>query len=307
MKEFAISLMILIAACAAYASTDASRYFYSGNGRVNIASKGGVVFNGIYRNQDGSYPDLTLKQINKVFGAKYGEPIFEISPRLVEFLDYLEDNLKPGARITIHSGFRSPQLNANLKAKGKLAAKASLHQYGMAADIKIEGVSSETVWDFIKQLGYGGAGFYHGALVHVDVGPWRSWDETTSGVDLGLSDDNKLIGLITDKDIYFPGEEIQMRFIKMTAFPIGVEQKFILEQKNIGGWKVLQRTLPINSLGSQEACVKFEKMEEMIGLGWDVPNNLKAGRYRITARFCDRIHQAMPEIVSTPEFEVKSR
>ena len=66
-----------------------------------------------------------------------------LSLRLIEFLDYLEDHLNKGAKITITSGYRKPKYNTMLRDKGNLAAKASLHQYGMAADLKIEGVESE--------------------------------------------------------------------------------------------------------------------------------------------------------------------
>ena len=45
-------------------------------------------------------------------------------------------------------------------------------------------------------------GYYHGDVVHIDVGPARFWDETTSGVGTGISDGNKLIGIITDYDVY---------------------------------------------------------------------------------------------------------
>ena len=80
-------------------------------------------------------------------------------------------------------------------------------------------VPSVRVWKYVKQLGFGGAGYYHGELVHVDVGPARSWDEKTSGVGTDISENNKLIGLTTDFDIYRADDVVTLRFIRMTAFP----------------------------------------------------------------------------------------
>ncbi|CAB5080061.1 hypothetical protein D3OALGA1CA_112 [Olavius algarvensis associated proteobacterium Delta 3] len=79
-------------------------------------------------------------------------------------------------------------------------------------------------------IGFGGAGYYHENVVHVDVGPARSWDEKTSGVGTGISDDNKLIGIVTDYDVYRPGEKLLWRFIRMTAFPIQVNTEFVMER-----------------------------------------------------------------------------
>jgi len=163
-----------------------------------------------------------MEAICRVFSAPCESQKQVLSLRLIEFLDFLQDRLRPGARIAITSGYRSPEYNTKVRKRGGLAAKASLHQYGMAVDLEIEGVPARRLWEYVKALGFGGAGYYHGKTVHIDVGPARSWDEKTSGVGTGISDDNKLIGLVVNYDVYLPGEPITMRFIRMTAFPIGV-------------------------------------------------------------------------------------
>lgn len=284
-----------------------SRYFYHGDGKINlVGKKTGVAFRGVYRNADGTHNEAAMKKIHRAFGTVYGDPLSTISPRFIEFLDFIEDRLNPGASITIHSGFRSPKYNMKLHENGSLAAKASLHQYGMAADIKITGVASERVWNFVKELGFGGAGFYHGALVHVDVGPARSWDETTSGVFTDISDDNKLIAITTDRDIYLTGETIEMRFIKMTAFPIGVNPEFTIEkQDGDGRWKSVQTLTPAFRSMKDGACPKFFDIGEMLGIKWTLPKDIAAGRYRVRASFCERQWEAMPSDVTTPEFEIR--
>lgn len=284
----------------------ASRYFYSGDGIIDLVNtKNGESFRGKYRKKDGSYNKEALEDIHRVFGAKYGKPISEISPRLIEFLDFLVDQLHPGAEIAIISGWRSPEYNTKLRKKGRLAAKASLHQYGMAADIKIDGVLSERVWKYIKGLGFGGAGYYHTDIVHVDVGPPRSWDEKTSGVGTGISEDNKLIRLITDRDIYLPGEKVTLRFIRMTAFPIGVSPEFMLEGvERDGRLKKIVAFKPSFRVRNSSDCPQFHDITQMMGIGFVLPGDLPAGRYQIRALFCKKQWEKMPQEITTQEFEI---
>ena len=315
MKQIQLILILLILGLVApsvHSSeniTNVSRYFFKGNGRINlISAKNGITFNGQYRQSKGIYDEKALKTIHRLFGGQNDKPLSTISLRLIEFLDYLEDNLHPGARITIVSGWRSPQYNTDLRNKGRLAAKASLHQYGMAADIKIQGTSSKRVWNAVKKLGFGGTGYYKGELVHIDVGPARSWDEKTSGVGTDISTQNKLIGLVTDYDIYLPGERVEQRFIRMTAFPIGVIPEFVLEkvEKN-GQLKEIARFKPSFAIAAKSQCPQFSDIGQMMGIGWKLPSDILPGKYKIRASFCQRLWEDMPTQVYTPEFLIIRR
>jgi len=308
-----VSLLILgLVAMGTLASeniTDVSRYFYHGDGRINLVSdKNGISFNGQYRKSKGIYDEKALKTIYRLFGVEKDRPLSTISLRLIEFLDFLEDTLHPGARITIVSGYRSPQYNTDLRNKGRLAAKASLHQYGMAADLKIKGTSSKRVWNTVKKLGFGGTGYYKGELVHIDVGPARSWDEKTSGVGTDISTQNKLIGLVTDYDIYLPGEMIDLRFIRMTSFPIGVSPEFVLEkvEKN-GQSKEIVRFKPSFAIASKSQCPRFSDIGQMMEIRWKLTNDILPGRYKIRASFCQRLWEDMPAEIFTPEFDIHHR
>lgn len=291
----------------ARAEAPTCRYFHCGDGSLTLATnKGSATFNGTYRNPDGTYDEAALRRINAVFSAKYGSPLSTISPRLIEFIDFLQDRFNPTGRVTITSGYRSPRYNTNLRKNGKLAAKASLHQYGMAADLWITKVSSEKMWHFVRELGFGGAGFYHGKNIHVDVGPARFWDETSSKVGTDISDDNKLIGIVADKDIYKPGEPIVMRFIRMTAFPIGVRTTFVLEQQNKDDeWKNVSEFTPTFAKAVEGDCPEFKDIGDMLGIGLTLPAKLKPGMYRLRASFCEKRYEQMPESVTTPSFEVR--
>lgn len=283
------------------------RFFYSGDGRIHMTSeKNGRSFDGLYRIGDGHYDDDAYKAISAVFGAPYQSGRRVLSLRLIEFLDYLEDRLAPGALLTITSGYRAPAYNTRLRKGGALAAKASLHQYGMAADFILEGVPSLRVWKYVHAMGFGGTGYYHGKTVHVDVGPARSWDETSSGVGTGLSDDNQLIGLVTNFDVYGPAETVTLSFIRMTAFPIAVHPEFKLsataDAPNAQGVIPFRPDFETSSAG---ACVEFSSIGQMGFIRWPLPANLPSGRYQISVRFCKNPWERMPKEISTPQFEIR--
>lgn len=289
------------------AAQERSRFFYSGDGRLHlISAKNGRSFDSTYRRGADEYLPAALERIQVVFDAPVDEPLAKISLRLIEFLDYLQDRLKPDAAIRISSGWRSPAYNTKLRQAGRLAATASLHQYGMAADIEIQGVPSRSVWAFVKELGFGGAGYYHGKTVHVDVGPARFWDETSSGVGTGISDDNKLIGLVSDYDIYRPGDTVVMRFVRMTAFPIGVSPQMALMRLSDTGLPshVLDFT-PAYAKSAGNACPQFHDIGQIMNIRWHLPRSLSPGRYRIEASFCQKDWPDMPNQVATPDFELR--
>lgn len=282
------------------------RFRYGGDGRIQlVAEKTGRSFAGRYRRKSGLYSEQAYRALCRVFGAPYSPQRTGLSLRLIEFLDFLQDRFGQNSNLIITSGYRSPAYNTDLRNRGALAAKASLHQYGMAADLKMPGVSSRRIWDYVKGLGFGGAGYYHGDTVHIDVGPARSWDEKSSGVGTGISDDNKLIGLITDYDKYLPGDRVLIRFIRMTAFPIGVDPEFeliSLTAADAGIEKVTFR--PAFRAPAAKGCPQFADIEQMAAIEWRLPDNVSAGPYAIQAGFCGRTGSAMPTTVSTPEIEI---
>jgi uncharacterized protein YcbK (DUF882 family) len=308
-KIVAVLILSVFVASLAWAqekSHDKNRYFFCGDGRITLHSeRTNKSFSGVYRKGPGSYDNKALYQICRVFGAPYEPSQMGLSLRLIEFIDYLEDHLNRGAKIIIISGYRKPEYNTILREKGFLAAKASLHQYGMAADIKIQGVKAKTLWNYIKDIKFGGAGYYHGDVVHIDVGPTRSWEETTSGVGTGISDDNKLIGLITDYDVYQPGMTVTLRFIRMTAFPIRVTSKFpLISQKGLDEIEKYRDFIPTFNISLTDHCIGFRTIDEMNYIKWELPMDLKPGRYKIQACFCDDSWPDMPRQIQTPEFEV---
>jgi uncharacterized protein YcbK (DUF882 family) len=83
---------------------------------------------------------------------------------------------RSAATLEIVSGYRSPATNALLVARGRGAARGSLHLQGKALDLRIPGVPTARVRDLALALRRGGVGFYpESGFVHVDTGRVRRW------------------------------------------------------------------------------------------------------------------------------------
>jgi uncharacterized protein YcbK (DUF882 family) len=272
------------------------RFFTEGDGTLRIRStKNAVTFQGRYRTRRGAYIPKALRRINRVFDANYATEDARISLRLIELLSHLRKKLG-GRWVTISSGYRSPRFNKALRDRGGTVAKASLHLYGMAADLRIDGVDSKAVWEHVKQHKLGGAGYYGSPWIHLDVGPARHWTQGTANVRKGLSDHNKRISLVPELDIYRGGERIRLRFVRMTAWPIGVQRRFALEREQEGEWREVRTFVPAFTRARRRkgACLELNGVAEMSGIVWKIPADLPPGRYRARASFCKSRWEAMP-------------
>jgi uncharacterized protein YcbK (DUF882 family) len=287
-------------------ATGVERFAIAGPGRIKIRStKNRFRFAGRYRRRDGRYIVRALRRINRVFDATYGRPADQVSLRLIEVLAFLQNELE-GGWIVISSGYRSPEYNKKLRDRGGTVAKASLHQFGMAADLKLEGVKTKAAWRFARKHKVGGAGYYNSPWMHVDVGPVRFWTQGTANVRKGKSEHNKRIILVPHYDRYLAGETMQLRFARMTAFPIGVEPAFALERAVDGQWRAVKRVAA--DIGrSPRGCAQFEGIAEMARVRWTIPPELEPGRYRLRVSFCEIRWEAMPRSITSYEFSVTER
>ena len=301
MPRHATTTLVLLAATgigaprAAGAGTPA-RFFHMGTGVLKIRStKNSHRFAGRYRGADGAYRTAALRKINRVFGADLDRDGGRVSLRLIELLSLLRDQLD-GGWVVVSSGYRGPKYNLKIRKRGGTVALSSLHQYGMAADVRVTGVKSKKIWELVKQRELGGAGYYGSPWVHVDVGLPRTWTQSTANVRKGRSVNNKIIQIVPWFDIYRPGDPLRLRFVRMTAFPIGVRPTFVLERATGGEtWKVQRRFKPSLGRPVKGRCPTFGSIGAMAGIRWELPRELPPGRYRVRARFCERKWEEMRE------------
>jgi uncharacterized protein YcbK (DUF882 family) len=274
------------------------RFFIEGDGKVYLVNKttgaGGLV---TYRTPGGEYPESAQRRINQIFGvppnASEG-----IAMRLTALLDYLQDRLK-GGTIKIVSGYRSPTYNEGLRKQGRLAARTSMHVEGMAADIEMEGVQGKRLWDFVRGLNCCGAGYYHTNLIHVDVGPSRFWDETSTGVGQDLGARNKLVLLRTELDLYRPGEEVRMALGRITDYPIGVRRDGQLIHTG-------EEVIGVRLENARTDCLLIPNRSAARSLAWKIPKRIAPKeKSRIRISFCQQSFPEMPEGIDSNPISIR--
>lgn len=280
------------------AGAPSGRFFFEGDGRVHLVNgrtgAGGPI---TYRTPAGDYPESAQRRINQIFGvpphASEG-----IAIRLTALLDYLQDQLK-GGRIQIVSGYRSPAYNEGLRRQGRLAARTSMHLEGMAADIEMEGVEGRRLWMFVRGLNCCGAGYYHAKSVHVDVGPSRFWDETSTGVEQDLGARNKLVLLRTEWDRYRPGAEVRMTLGRITDYPIGVRRDGQLIHAG-------QEVAGVRLEDGRADCLVIPTRSAARALVWKIPARVAPmDKARIRISFCQPRFPEMPEGIDSNPISIR--
>jgi uncharacterized protein YcbK (DUF882 family) len=111
--------------------------------------------------------NFSLQEFNSKCGREMPTNVMVNIIELAKNLQVLRDEVKKSIQIT--SGYRSPEHNAKVKG-----AKLSQHITGMAADIKVAGMTPKQVAEVIerliaeKKMKEGGIGIYK-TWVHYDI------------------------------------------------------------------------------------------------------------------------------------------
>lgn len=97
------------------------------------------------------------------FRCRDGSDAVFISPELVEVLEKIRAHF--GRAVVINSAYRTPEHNAE-----EGGSPTSQHLYGLAADIRVNGVAPSTVAKYARSIlpDHGGVGRYRN-FTHVDV------------------------------------------------------------------------------------------------------------------------------------------
>ena len=124
----------------------------------------------------GEYVPGALAEVNHFFRDFRANQEMPIDPRLLDLLHRINHALDTSQPFNLISGYRSPATNAWLAGQNEGVARHSLHMYGMASDISVQGRSLALVQIVALAMRGGGVGFYpRSDFVHVDTGRVRRW------------------------------------------------------------------------------------------------------------------------------------
>lgn len=144
----------------------------------------GESFDGPYRDKDGPLPDALADLATLLRDHRANK----VGPLDVATIDLLADVLAAVGQTsaTVLSGFRTPETNAMLAARGLGVAERSQHLYGRAIDITLPARLAEAHRAALT-LKRGGVGWYPAShFLHIDTGPVRSWEMGGRGLLQGL-------------------------------------------------------------------------------------------------------------------------
>jgi uncharacterized protein YcbK (DUF882 family) len=126
--------------------------------------------------ENGEYVPGALLEVNHFFRDFRTNEVKAIDPRLLDLLHRIHTALDTSQSFNLISGYRSPATNAWLASHSEGVAHHSLHMYGMASDINVQGRSLALLQMVALAIHGGGVGFYpRSDFVHVDIGRVRRW------------------------------------------------------------------------------------------------------------------------------------
>src|SRR5437867_9141428 len=173
-----------------------------------------------YRKADGTYDQAAIARIRRAFRSSGDDGEGKASLRLIEVLSWVQKTSHERP-LTLMSGYRSPEYNTDLRAKGARAAGGSLHTEGLAADVAFPRAMLRPLWMKVRALDCCGAGYYaKEGFLHVDVGQPRFWEPSTSRVEENLSAGNARLFGRTEFDRYATGEKIVVNLHSITIAPV---------------------------------------------------------------------------------------
>ena len=281
----------------------AGRFFFSGDGTLTLEdAHSGAKLRAHFRRPDGSYDREVLAQLAHFLRSRGDDREGDVSLRLIEQLDYIEDLAHP-KHLRLASGYRSPAYNSDIRARGGQAASASLHTQGLAADLQFDGVNIRRLWYRIRALGCCGVGYYKdGNFLHIDVGPPRFWEAATSKVDQNLSGGNARIFARSDFDRYAALDDAQVRVHSVTAFPLRVASTAVAIGDGTNGAVHLVAAGDVHPDG---ACLVIDDGEQPVLRIVQSDRLPTHHRMRIRLATCEPRVERTPESFETNEIELQ--
>jgi len=125
---------------------------------------------------NGRYIPEGMRAINHVLRDHRTGDRYAIDPDLFDILHQLQYRLRTHQEFHVVSAYRSPASNAMLAARSDGVAKASLHTFGKAIDIRLPGRKLSDLRAAALSLQMGGVGYYPSSnFIHLDTGHVRFW------------------------------------------------------------------------------------------------------------------------------------
>jgi len=124
----------------------------------------------------GEYIPDVMAEIDRVLRDFRTNEMHRMDRRAIDIVSATQYMIGHDRPFSVISGFRSQRTNDALRRRSGGVAKNSYHIKGMAMDLRMKGVSSDTVANIGERLGAGGVGRYSSSnFVHLDSGPVREW------------------------------------------------------------------------------------------------------------------------------------
>jgi len=124
-----------------------------------------------------AYDAGCLVRVNHFLRDFRSGEVHPIDPRLLDILYRLQVLADREATYEVISGYRSPQTNAALHRSSSGVSVHSLHMYGRAIDVRMQGLPTCKLHELALSLWSGGVGYYpHSDFVHLDTGRVRRWE-----------------------------------------------------------------------------------------------------------------------------------
>jgi uncharacterized protein YcbK (DUF882 family) len=144
--------------------------------RINIYSpRTDERLDAIYYVQGQYVPDV-MQRLNNILRDVRSDEARTMDPRLIDLMAAAQRLIGYDRPFSVISGYRTQRTNDMLRRRSGGVAKKSYHVKGMAADLRMEGVSVDLLQKAGKHIGVGGVGIYTKSnFVHLDSGPVRSW------------------------------------------------------------------------------------------------------------------------------------
>jgi uncharacterized protein YcbK (DUF882 family) len=275
----------------------APRFFLAGDGTLAVTSAhSGETVTVTYRGADGSYDAAALAKIRRVMRSRDGAE-GDVSLRLVELLAWVYRSRGKQA-LRIQSGYRSPDYNEAIRARGARAAGGSLHTEGLAADVAFPAKELRPLWMKVRALECCGAGYYQSnGFLHLDVGRPRFWEPATSKVEENLSAGNARLFARTEFDRYPPGEPVVVTLHALTLPPVLIAKEATL----VDGDRV--RPVGVEApTGEREGCLDVTEH----GVRLRVTGAAAVERGRIVLRTCTPRVERTPATIETNPIQVRA-